>query len=221
MSSYVAGTTVYGSTSVAPSYPTGAVAGDLFVLLVGIKPGTSTAATPSGWTAAGSVASTTGTTGTDTGPMRAQAFTKTAAGGESGSVSVSIASGNSSAGQIVRVTPSIAGASLGAAYATGADGSAGAAWSATLGSVALAAGDLCLGLGVIPTDVTTPAQFSGEGFAASGITFGAAAEIVEWDTTTGNDMGGFVFAQSVTAGSGTVAPTMTATHWSFTFTRIT
>ena len=64
---------------------------------------------------------------------------------------------------------------------------------------------------VIPTDVTTPAQFSSESFTQTGVTFGTVTEINEPDTTTGNDLGGVTVRSSVSSGTGSAAPTMIAT----------
>jgi MSHA biogenesis protein MshQ len=79
------------------------------------------------------------------------------------------------------------------------------------GDPGVTVGDHILAAMVIPTDVTTPAQFSAEAFTQAGVTFGAVTEISEPDSTTGNDIGGFVVRSTATAGVGSAAPVMTAT----------
>ncbi|WP_372594897.1 hypothetical protein [Actinotalea sp.] len=204
-----ASTLVYGSTSVVGTLPAGIAAGDYLLRFVGTKPGTNAPSTPAGWTSLGTMLGTTGTTGVDTGPMRISAFGKVAAGTETGTITQTITSGNSSWTQtyLLRNETGL----WDVAVATGQDTAGGTSWSAVLDAVSFATGDLCIVGSAIPTDVTTPAQFTAEAITASGITFGTMTEISEPDTTTGNDSGGFVFRQAVTAGTATVAPTVTAT----------
>jgi len=71
--------------------------------------------------------------------------------------------------------------------------------------------DMMLGAMVIPTDVTTPAQFSSEAMAQTSTTFGTMGELAEPDSTTGNDIGGFIFYQPVSSGGNTATVTMSAT----------
>lgn len=75
----------------------------------------------------------------------------------------------------------------------------------------VASGDFVIGAMCIPTDVSTPSQFSAEAFAQSGTTFGSVAEATEPDSSTDNDIGGFICYASATAGSGSGAVTLSAT----------
>ena len=72
-------------------------------------------------------------------------------------------------------------------------------------------GDLAIWAMCIPTDVTTPNQFSARSIAASGATFSTATEFNEPDSGTGNDIGGYSAYATVTSGSSTAAPSITAT----------
>jgi hypothetical protein len=202
------------AATIAPAYPASIVAGDMLVLIVGFKPtvaNTGSFNDPAGWTAVTSLLFQGGystTLGADTGNTSIGAWTKLADGTESGSLTVTITGANVAWGQILRVT-STAG-DLTSTGATGADTSAGNV-SITIGSIQIANGDLCIGAMCIPTDITTPAQFSAEALSLTGTTFGTATEISEPDSSIGNDIGGFIFRVPATAGTGSGTPTMTAT----------
>ncbi len=73
------------------------------------------------------------------------------------------------------------------------------------------AGDKAIWAMCVPTDVTTPAQFSAEAVTATGATFATATEINEPDSAVGNDIGGYSAYAHVNSGSSTTAPTVTAT----------
>lgn len=86
-------TMAQGTTSVAVAYPTLA-AGDMLILVMGVKYSTSTPTTPSGWTALGSYSGGSGT-GVDVGSVKICAFYKIADGTETGNLTVSVPSGSS------------------------------------------------------------------------------------------------------------------------------
>lgn len=219
-----AGTIAYsasGGTSVAPAYPSGIDTNSELVLVIGQKPSSAnggTVTTPTGWTLRGSLTGAndgntggyTTTLGADTGNCNIFVYTKdSVSGSESGTLSVTVGTNNVCWGQIIRVQKSAAGT---AAWAcgTGKDTSAGSVSIAT-GAMAVASGDFVIGGMVIPTDVSTPSQFSAEAFAQTGTTFGSATEISEPDSGTGNDIGGFLCYAAATAGSGSGAVTLSAT----------
>ncbi|MHB8845672.1 MAG: CxxxxCH/CxxCH domain c-type cytochrome [Nitrospirota bacterium] len=206
------GALVYGTTPLATAYPSGIVANDLLVLVVGMKPTTinnGTVTTPTGWTALTLIRSTTGTQGGDTGGTNLFTFYRVAAGTETGTLSVTTASANVAWAQMYRFTDNTAWS---VANATGTDTTTGAAVSITFSSdPGVQQGDYILGAMCIPTDVTTPAQFSAQAFSQTGITFGTVTEISEPDSSTGNDIGGFVVQAPVASGTATGSPTMTAT----------
>jgi hypothetical protein len=193
------GTIAYGSTSVAPTYPTGIVANDLLVLVVATKPATATVATPSGWNPYTTSTGTTGVNGTGTGPTKLWTFLRDAVGTESGSLGIGITSGNSSWGVIHRVRAADGGPLTGDSRAAQdtTDGTAHSiAYTVTTNWVR--PGDLLLNIASIPKASVT---WSAESMTATGVTFGTAVEAGEATTTTGNDSGGIVWYAPVTSGT--------------------
>ena len=205
-----------GGTSVTPVIPATS-AGDLLVLIIGMKPSVANSGsvtTPVGWTPITSLTGAGGygaVLGADTGNTNVFSYYQVSAGGASGSLPVTIATNNVSWAQIYWLSAG-AGSTWNVAGTTGSDITGNAAVSiAHSSNPAVAAGDYILGAMVIPTDVTTPAQFSAEALSQTGITFGTVTEIVEPDTTNGNDIGGVVYRAPVSSGTATAAPTFTAT----------
>jgi hypothetical protein len=206
-----------GGTTVAPAYPASLAAGDLIILRVGQKPSTAnggTVTTPSGFTLSNSIVGAGGygtTLGADTGNTNIFEYYKTATGSETGTLSVTVGTNNVCWAQMYRVTKSVSGGWL-VQSVTGSDVTNGTAVSVAFASdPGIKAGDLCLVGFCIPTDVTTPSQFSAEALTAAGVTFGTMVEISEPDTTVGNQIGGVNCAFPVTAGASTGIPTFTAT----------
>lgn len=214
-----AGTIAYSATNgatVAPGYPTAAgtiVAGDLLVLIVGMKPSTANSGsvtTPTGWTPITSLTGAGGygtTLAADTGNTNVFTFYKVAAGGETGTLTVTLATNNVSWAQMYRLTNATGG--WGVAGTTGSDTTGGAAVSIAMSAdPGVTAGDFILGAMVIPTNA---ASFSGEGLLQTGITFGTVTEISEPNSGNGNDIGGFTYRAPVNLGTASAAPTLTAT----------
>lgn len=209
-----------GGTSVAPAYPASIAAGDLLVLIVGMKPGTANTGavtTPTGWNAIVSITGAGGygtTLGADKGNTNLFTYYKVAGGTESGTLDVTInvngANGVAWA-QITRHTKTTGEWSV--AGATGSDITGDTTVSIAFGSnPGVTANDHIIGAMCIPTDITTPTQFSVEAFTQTGISaWGTLTEISEPDSANGNDIGGFVINRPVTTGTGTANPTMTAT----------
>jgi MSHA biogenesis protein MshQ len=203
------------SASVDPPYPASVAAGNLLILIVGMKPSVANGGsviTPIGWTLITSLTGAGGygaTLGADTGNTNVFAYYKVAAGTESGSLSVPLTAHNVAWAQMYRLTNATQDWSV--AGTTGTDITAGNVSITMSADPGVTAGDFILGAMVIPTDVRTPTQFSAEAFTQTGVTFGAVTEISEPDSATGNDIGGFVVRSSVTAGTGTAVPVMTAT----------
>ena len=203
-------------TTVAPAYPAGIAANDLLVMIVGMKSSTANSGsvtTPAGWTPIVSLIGAGGygaVLAADTGNTNLFAYYKVAAGTETGSLTVTIATNNISWAQMYRLSKTKE--SWGVAGATGSDITGDAAVSIAFSSdPGVAANDFILGAMCIPTDITTPAQFTVEAFAQTGATFGTVTEISEPDSAIGNQIGGFVISAAVSAGTGSAAPTMTAT----------
>jgi hypothetical protein len=220
--SFGAATTVVysasGGTTVAPTYPASITSESGLILIVGQKPATAdggTCSTPSGWTLLGSITAAGGygaTLGADTGDTNLYVYTKNVVlGTESGSLTVTVGDNNVCWATIIRVDSNLADGIWYYAMASGSDTSAGNV-SITMGSdPGVIANDLVIGAMCIPTDVSTPTQFSAEAFTQTGVTFGTVTEIEEPDSTTGNDIGGFLCYAPVTAGPSSAAPVMTAT----------
>lgn len=197
-----AGAVAYGSTSVAPAYPSGITAGDMLVLLVGTKPASATITTSDGsWIDTTDYSGTSGTNGVDTGPTKNCMYYKIASGSESGTVPVAISSGNTSWAIVLRFTKA-SDKAWGVLTVTGQDTSAGAAYSASLTGLAagdVVAGDMIIGSIILPTDIT--GAWSAQTFAGTGLTMGTAVEVAQPMSSTGNDIGGEVFYQPVSSGS--------------------
>jgi hypothetical protein len=221
----VAGAAAYSAasgTTVSPAYPASIAATDAVLLFVGQKPTTAnggTVTTPSGWTLRDELTAAGGygaTLGADTGNTNLRVYSwNTPIANQTGNLTVTLAGNNVSWAFIVRISSSL-GTLL--SYGT-ADGQRTTTPTSPL-SIALTngstptdfrAGDLAIWAMCIPTDVTTPSQFSAESITATGVTFGTAVELNEPDSTLGNDIGGYSAYATVTAGNSTTAPTVTAT----------
>jgi len=210
---HAAGTIAYGSTSVAAPYPV-LTSGDKLLLTVGTKPNTATISTPSGWTLVGTYSGGAGTTGANTGPTTIAVFEKLATGSESGTVTVSITSGNSSWAQITSwMLPPGCDSWYSATAAGNADTTTGAAWSVTCdGNPGLQPNDTVYVASCTPTNVAAGSQFSAESVSVTGVTgWGSFTEISEPNSATGNRVAGFTFYGSVTAGTGAGLPVVAAT----------
>ena len=206
-----AGRQVAGTTSVAPSYPEHDY-GDLLLLFVGSRASAdNTPNTPTGWTSLGSYNGGVGTFGADAGNARSTVFYREATARLTGTVSVSITSGNTAIGQIVSIHRDDA-ESWTLDSDGGTDTSAGTGWSVTGSGIDLdsaSGGDILLVGNSINTDAYT---YSSYNLSASGITFGDVTETAEFTTTGGNDMALTVGNGRISSGSASnVAPTFTMT----------
>ena len=212
-----------GGTTVTPAYPAGILATDVVLLFVGQKPSTAnggTVTTPTGWTLRDSLTAAGGygtTLGADTGNTNLFVYSwNTPVAGQTGNLTVTLGTNNISWAFMVRI-PSGGGAlSYGSAdgqRTTAPTVNVAFATALTNGATAtnFQTGDVAIWAMCIPTDVTTPGQFSAPSVTATGATFGAATELNEPDSGTGNDIGGYSAWASVTAGSSTTAPTVTVT----------
>lgn len=211
-------------TTIAPTWPTTAIAaGDVgkVVLVIGMKPATSgagTVTTPAGWTLVGNIQAAGGYTGgsaslADAGNCDLYVYSIDDPGTITGSVTVTLNVGatNGVAWATMHRYSAPSGAAFALALATGSDTSAGSVSLAFATDPGVALGDRILAAMCIPTDVTTPAQFSAQAFTQTGVTFGTVTEIQEPDTGNNFDLGGFLVDAVATAGPSSAAPTMTAT----------
>ena len=220
----VAGAAAYsaaGGTSVAPAYPTGILATDAVLLVIGQKPSTAnggTVTTPTGWTLREELTGAGGygtTLGADTGNTNLRIYSWDApVAGQTGTRSVTIGVNNISWAFIVRIPTG--GGTLSYGHADGQRTTTptspmSIALTNGASATAFTAGDIALWAMCIPTDVTTPSQFSAQSITATGATFATAAELNEPDSATGNDIGGYSAYASVSSGSSSTAPTVAVT----------
>ena len=223
----VAAATAYnsaaGTTTVAPAYPSGILATDVVLLFVGQKPSTAnggTVTTPTGWTLREELTGAGGygtTLGADTGNTNLRVYSwNTPVAGQTGTLSVTLGTNNISWAFMVRIPTGGGAISFGSAdgqRTTAPTVNVAFATALTNGASAtnFATGDRAIWAMCIPTDVTTPGQFSAQSVTASGATFATAVELNEPDSGTNNDIGGYSAWAAVTAGSSTTAPTVTVT----------
>lgn len=220
----VAGATSYsgaGGTQVSPAYPAGILSTDVVLFFLGQKPSTAnggTAATPAGWTLREEILAAGGygaTLGVDTGNTNLRIYSwDTPITGQTGTKAIGLGQNNVSWAFIVRIPTGGGTLSYGSA-----DGQRTTTPTSPM-SIALTngtsatdfqAGDKAIWAMCIPTDVTTPGQFSAQSVTATGATFATATELNEPDTAVGNDMGGYSAYAHVNSGSSTTAPTVNAT----------
>ena len=212
-----------GGGTVAPAYPAGITTGQAVLMFVGQKPSVidgGTVTTPTGWTLIGSIIGAGGydaAPAADTGDTNLFIFRKNVTGGETGSVSVSLGQNDVSWAFITTLTVG-AGATVSYGFASGqrtTAPTAGVSFAVALADgtpgPAVQSGDVVLWAMCIPTDVTTPSQFSARSVTSTGATIGTATEINEPDSSNGNDIGGYSAYAFVTAGASSVSPTVNTT----------
>jgi hypothetical protein len=205
-----------GGTSVSPAYPSGLTSTNQIVLIVGQKPSTAnggTVTTPSGWTLRDSLTGAGGygtTLGADTGNTNLRFYTKdTVTGNETGNLSVTIGTNNVTWAFMVRVPTN--GGTISYGSSDGSDTTAGNVSVTLAANPGLTTDDLLIWAMCVPTDVSTPNQFSAHAISATGATFDTPTEFNEPDSQTGNDIGGFSAWTTVASGTASAAPTITAT----------
>ncbi|MCM1972335.1 hypothetical protein [Streptomyces sp. G1] len=210
--SYVAvGASSSDDDTITPAYPAGATAGRLAVLtVISGHPDDSEPSTPSGWQAAGSFSGGGGTFGSGTGPRRVTYFVRELVGSDA-QPTTQIPSGGTGSLIVGRIVVLERSAGTGWRWASsfGEDTTSGTGFSAVC-STALtwAAGDfVILGYGI----ATNGLGASAEAISATGITFGTITERVDEGVTTGNTARFALATGAVSSGSGTQAPTVSAT----------
>ncbi len=202
-------------SNVTPQYPGGILSGDVLVLVVGQKGAVlngGTVTTPSDWTLREELtgAGGYGAQAADTGNTNLRFYTKdTVTGSESGLLTVTLGANGVTWAVILRIPTG--GGTISFAATDGSDTSAGNVLVSGAADPGFIANDMALWAMCIPTDVTTPTQFSAHAITAAGATFASATELVEPDSATGNDIGGFLAWALCTAGPSSGAPTFTAT----------
>lgn len=182
------GTGANGATSCTPSYPAGITAASKLYCFV--ASGVASEATPTipagGWTLLGTLSGGSGITfGLDVGNRRVSVFKKdTVTGTESGTETVSLASGNTMRAHIVRIEHA-ASTTIKEHWTAGADSTHGTAWSVT-GAAGLPWKVNGL-LAVFTAQCIDSATQSAQAIAATGVTFGTRTNHATSPVTTGND----------------------------------
>ncbi|MET9123020.1 hypothetical protein [Streptomyces sp. NPDC004528] len=210
--SYVtSGALAQHTDTVTPAIPASFTAGQLAVLQVvsghSLDPVPST---PSGWTLAGSFSGGGGTFGLNTGPRRLSFFVRQLVAGDT-APTTAIPSGSSGSTIGARIITLARTAGTGWIWAAtfGQDAVSHTAFSAACSTaLTLKTGDFCvLGYAWPGQTVSTTARAA----TASGITFNTATSHLGDAITSGNGARLTNADTSVTAGSGTQAPTVTTT----------
>jgi len=216
-----AGSVVYSTGNPSPTYPSGGTASRLYgyLMVVGTKPDTTPASTPSGWTLLGAVAGGEGSTGIDQGPTRLGVFYRESLSILSGSVSVTV-TGNNISWAVIHRWECLTTEAFDWGISTGADVAGGTGFSAVTSSVAagfFATGDGLMVANCFPTD-TNPTWGTPTLTAQGGgtITLGTVTVRTTATSSSGQDIGGRVVsamptASSVGAGTLTYAATLSGT----------
>jgi hypothetical protein len=206
-----AGVLAQHTDTVTPALPAGTAANQLAVLqVVSGHTSDNVPSTPSGWLLGGSFSGGGGTFGLNTGPRRLTFFLRVLTGGDA-APTTAIPSGSSGSliGARVFTLSRTAGTGWRWAVSFGEDTTSGTGFSVT-GATALTwkAGDF----GALAYAWNTQtASTTARAITATGITFNTATSHLG-DAITGGNGGRLTMADSsVTAGSGTQAPTITAT----------
>lgn len=210
-------TVTYGSigaavgqiSSVAVAYPAGIAAGDMLLLCVANKYPTNGPATPSGFTTIvdGQGTGGAGAAGPDSGDTYATVFQREADGGESGTVTVTVTSGDCLYCAMVRFTKSAGTWSI--AACNGGDTSSDTSFSATGNAdPGVAVGDVLLSAMALNNNTATG---SAHLITQSGATFNASVEILDNATSFGDNVGIKIAYHEVATGPGSAAPTYSAT----------
>lgn len=203
------GTVSNGTTSVTPGIPVSLVAGNLLFLVVINKYPNNAPTTPSGWTLVGQSSAGTTVDAVDSGHVYCTVWYKISDGTESGTVTVTVTSGNATKGLILQYSLTVGDGWGISPVSVGSFTGATTAWSAT-GDIdpGLIAGDRLVVFSGINTDNYT---FTAESVTASGVTFGTNAERNDTGTSSGDDCGMLITDHAVTAGPSSGVPTFVAT----------
>lgn len=205
------GVLAVGTTSLSPALSGTTANNDLLLTTVVTKPDTATINTPTDWTLVGDVAGGGGSFALDTGPTRAAIFQRIKDAGWSTAPTVSITSGDSTAGRIWNIRCA-AGKTYDVACVTGVYGAGGTTTNGTvvMGSdPGIQGGDLLFGVYSSQSDSPT---WSAQSVTVPGCVLAAGVEKTDvMESTNGFDVGGMVFIQNVTSGTSSGAPTVAAT----------
>jgi hypothetical protein len=199
-----------GTTTVSIAMPASDAAGDMLVAGRSLWPSTATCTNEAGWTAGGDLGGGTGAAA-DAHTTKARIDYKIATGSDTDpTVFDQAGTPNGCVGICARYTKTAAAWGA-AATATGDDATHGSGRSATASTaISFQPGDMLVAVAAVDTDAN--AGITAPAFTASGITFGTTtARNGGAGVTTGNDGNVILFDALVTAGTGTVAPTLAFT----------
>lgn len=202
-----------GTSTQALAYPAGVSAGRLAIACRNAWQNAVTTASESGWlNHTDLLGGLVGTNTTDSHQGRVAVDTRELDGSESGSVTFDQGGTANGVIGLIMLYEKLAGATWDVAVVTGDDATHAANRSAAAsGSVSLQPGDVVVVVAAVDTD-TSLATFSGPAITASGITFGTTTRRTSGaGVGTGNDGNIEVFDATVTAGTGTTAPTLAFT----------
>ncbi|MEV7684461.1 hypothetical protein [Streptomyces bungoensis] len=206
-----AGALAQHTDTVTPALPAGTAAGQLAILqVVSAHPNDSQPTTPSGWTLAGSLSGGAGTFGLNTGLRRLTLFARVLTGGDTApTTAIPAGSSGSAIGARVFTLSRTAGKGWRWAFTAGADAVSDTAFSAACSdALTWAVGDFAV---LAYGWNTQTASSSARAVTATGITYAAATSLLADQISSGNGGRLHMATTSVTAGSGTQAPTVTAT----------
>jgi hypothetical protein len=201
-----------GQTSAVGNIP-GSLSGTTSWLYAAVVSGGATEPTPTppaGWSTIGTFSGGSGATyAADVGNRRVTIFKKdTMTGSESGSITATLADGDTCKCRVFSVSKT-SGWLIAEDLTFGEDTTNGTSWSATGDAVNWAVDDLLI---VITAQNNDAASQSSQGISASGITFGTRSNKISQAGTEGNDVRLVIDTHSITAGSGSAAPTWTHTN---------
>jgi hypothetical protein len=205
------GAFVSGTTGSSVGLPAGwtQAAGDVALIYVVSKPSTATPATPASWSLAHTGVIGSGGEAADTGPLRLTIFRRRRAGVAIAAPTVGTSGTGAGFGAIMRAYRPAAGETVFTAVTAGADSTGDTTYAPTgFANVPFASDDLIDVLTGLTSD--TPTITTIPTLAATGATFSALTQVSNNVAITGNDLRHYVHSGSVTAGTATAAPTLTA-----------
>lgn len=207
------GAAAAGTTSCAPTYPSGSTAGDLHLLVTVSKAYTGSVATPSGWTLVANYVSGSTASGADTGSVDVYVFQRE--GAFSGSVTVTGTGTNTIIAQIVGFRK-ITGASWTVSSVSGIDDSPGTTYTATSSAFQPQRKDFILfATGFNTDEITTLDTTSATITSINGdISFSNKQEVFKAQAAQGDDVSIVAHAAEVTAVDASDTVRWTITHTS-------
>lgn len=218
---------VYGTTSCAPTVPTGVGMGDLLVMPVGAKPITANGnswVAPSGWRIGfqrGNAGGYGTTLAADTGNTSVALFVRVADGSESDGDPVTVTPGGSGSdacwGLMRRFTKTKGVWDW--AGTSGTDTSAGNLSITMDADPGIVAGDYLTAAFCDPTNAQNGANLSAAAMTCTGVTLGTVTEVAEPCSSLGNNVAGLVLGAPVNAGN-SAGNLLTATATAVTGTNV-